>query len=79
MKVAVVDAHLDEQFEIHVAGAHALDAFHHPFAYAAGLGCSFGERRSRRGPRLCTRKERGLMTIDPVHTPAAGRRWACCR
>ena len=52
MKVAVVDAHLDEQFEFHVPGADALAAFHHPFAYAAGLGASFGDAGSRRGPRL---------------------------
>ena len=52
VKVAVVDAHLDEQFEFHVAGADALAAFHHPFAYAAGLGASFGDAGSRRRPRL---------------------------
>ena len=52
VKVAVVDAHLDEQFEVHVSGADALDAFHHPFAYAAGLGASFGGAGSSHGPRL---------------------------
>ena len=52
VKVAVVDARLDEQFEFHVAGADALAAFHHPFAYAAGLGASFGDAGSRRRPRL---------------------------
>ena len=52
VKVAVVDSHLDEQFEFHVPGADALAAFHHPFAYAAGLGVSFGDTGSRRGPRL---------------------------
>jgi hypothetical protein len=52
VKVAVVDVHLDEQFEFHVPGADALAAFHHPFAYAAGLGASFGDARSCRGPRL---------------------------
>jgi hypothetical protein len=35
VKVAVVDAQLDERFEIHVPGADALAAFHHPFAFAA--------------------------------------------
>ena len=50
VKVAVVDAHLDEQFDVHVSGADALDAFHHPFAYAAGLGASFGDAGSSRGP-----------------------------
>jgi hypothetical protein len=52
VKVAVVDAHLDEQFELHVPGADALAAFHHPFAYAAGLGASIGDAGPRRGPRL---------------------------
>ena len=36
VKVAVADARLDEQFEFDVAGADALAAFYHPFAYAAG-------------------------------------------
>ncbi len=52
VKVAVVDGHLDEQFEFHVPGADALAAFHHPFAYAATLGASFGDAGSRRSPRL---------------------------
>ena len=52
VKVAVVDSHLDEKFEFDVRGADALAAFHHPFAYAAGLGASFGDTGSRRGPRL---------------------------
>ena len=52
VKVAVVDAYLDEQFEFHVPGADALAAFHHPFAYAAGPCASFGDAGSRRGPRL---------------------------
>jgi hypothetical protein len=51
VKVAVVDAHLDEQFEFHVPGADALAAFHHPFEYAAGPDASFGDTGSRRGPR----------------------------
>ena len=50
VKVAVVDAHLDEQFDVHVSGADALDAFNHPFAYAAGLGASFGDAGPSRGP-----------------------------
>ena len=50
VKVAVVDVHLDAQFEIHVSGADALAAFHHPFAYAAGRDASFGDTGSRRWP-----------------------------
>jgi hypothetical protein len=47
VKVAVTDAKLDEQFEFDVAGADALAAFYHSFAYAAvrglGLGCAMRE------------------------------------
>jgi len=35
VKVAVADARQNEQFEFDVAGADALAAFHHPYAYAA--------------------------------------------
>jgi hypothetical protein len=56
VKVAVVDAHLDEQFEFHVAGAEALAAFDHPFAYAAGLGAAFGDAGSHRGLRFATER-----------------------
>ena len=42
VKVAVADARLEEQFEFDVAGADALAAFYHPFAYAAGRGLGFG-------------------------------------
>jgi hypothetical protein len=40
--LAVADQNLDQEFHINVAGAHALDAFYHPFAYAAGRGLGFG-------------------------------------
>ena len=33
--VEVVDEHLGPRFELEVAGADALRAFHHPYAYAA--------------------------------------------
>jgi len=33
--VEVVDASLDERFVLDVDPARALDAFHHPYAYAA--------------------------------------------
>ena len=32
--VEVFDARLDERFQFGVDGSHALDAFHHPYAYA---------------------------------------------
>ena len=51
VKIAVVDALLDEQFEFHVEGGDALAAFHHPFAYAAGSAASFRDAGSRREPR----------------------------
>ena len=35
VKVTVADTRLDEAFEVEVAGAEALAAFYHPFAYAA--------------------------------------------
>jgi hypothetical protein len=38
VKVAVADAKLEEQFEFDVAGADALTAFYHPFAYAPSPG-----------------------------------------
>jgi hypothetical protein len=38
VKVAVTDSKLGEEFELAVAGADALAAFHHPFAYASGFG-----------------------------------------
>ncbi len=40
--LAVADRNLGEDFHINVAGAHALDAFYHPFAYAACRGLGFG-------------------------------------
>ena len=43
VKVAVADSRLDESFELEIAGADALAAFHHPFAYAAGRGFGFGD------------------------------------
>ena len=57
VKVAVVDAQLDEQFEFHVAGADALAAFHHPFAYATEPGASSGGTGSRRDPRLAPERK----------------------
>jgi hypothetical protein len=41
VKVTVEDSRLDRDFELHVAGADALAAFHHPFAFAAAEGMSF--------------------------------------
>jgi hypothetical protein len=41
VKVAVADSRLDHDFELHVTGADALAAFHHPFAFAASEGMSF--------------------------------------
>ena len=43
VKVTVADSRLDDSFELDIAGADALAAFHHPFAYAAGRGFGFGD------------------------------------
>jgi hypothetical protein len=51
VKVAVADAHLDQQFELDISGEHALAAFHHPFAYAADPGISSSGAGSHHGPR----------------------------
>jgi hypothetical protein len=42
VKVRVADSTLDDELQIDVAGPHALDAFYHPFAYAAGRGLGSG-------------------------------------
>jgi hypothetical protein len=43
VKVAVADSRCDEEFEFEVAGADALAAFHHPFAFAGDPGTRSGE------------------------------------
>ena len=43
VKVTVGDSRCHEAFELNVAGADALAAFHHPFAFAAGRGACFGD------------------------------------
>jgi hypothetical protein len=35
VKVTIADSRSDAEFELEVAGADALEAFHHPFAFAA--------------------------------------------
>ena len=42
VKVTVADSKLEQEFELDVAGADALAAFHHPFAYATARGLCFG-------------------------------------
>jgi hypothetical protein len=41
VSVAVFDSTNEEAFELVVDSAEALDAFHHPFAYAAFRGVAF--------------------------------------
>ncbi len=43
VKVSVLDQRLQESFDIDVAGAQALSAFYHPFAYASGHASGFGD------------------------------------
>jgi len=40
--VSVADTTTGESFELPVARGEALEAFNHPFAYAAGRGISWG-------------------------------------
>ena len=40
--VSVADQKLDEELHLDVPGTCALDAFYHPFAYAAGRGLCSG-------------------------------------
>jgi hypothetical protein len=46
VRVVVTDARLGTDLDFDVAGADALAAFHHPYAYAAALGQPFGEPAS---------------------------------
>ena len=43
VRVAVADERFDERFDLDVANAEALAAFHHPFAYAAVRSLGSGE------------------------------------
>ena len=43
LAVFVNDTRTDEMFEIEVDSTNALDAFHHPYAYAASRGVEYGE------------------------------------
>ena len=63
VKVAVADARLDEQFEFDVAGADALAAFYHPFAFAASRGLSFGD--GLRMSTTCSRKAEKEQQCHP--------------
>jgi hypothetical protein len=52
--IAVSDAHFGESFEFEVEGESALDAFRHPYAYAAARHCHATEDGSM-SPN-CSRK-----------------------
>jgi hypothetical protein len=41
VKVAVFDAKTGDDFEVEVSSNEAMDAFHHPYAYAANHGVHF--------------------------------------
>lgn len=43
VSVSVHDASTGEEFELEVDAAFALDAFRHPYAYAAGCGVSHAQ------------------------------------
>jgi hypothetical protein len=46
--VQVTDTRSDESFEFSVVGSKALDAFHHPYAYATGSRRSCADALSSR-------------------------------
>lgn len=46
LTVEVLDSRLGDSFELTIDPAHALDAFHHPYAYAASRGISFADPRA---------------------------------
>jgi hypothetical protein len=46
VKVTVADAKVHDGFELEVPAADALEAFNHPFAYAADRGVCFGDATS---------------------------------
>jgi hypothetical protein len=46
--VGVLDARTADSFELEVDGRHALDAFNHPYAYAASNPGRTGHARSDR-------------------------------
>jgi hypothetical protein len=53
VQISVVDHMFDAELRIDVAGACALDAFYHPFSYAAGalgFGCANGETSTSNRP-----------------------------
>jgi hypothetical protein len=43
VRVTVADHVLDDELQLEIPGTCALDAFHHPLAYAAGRGLCFGD------------------------------------
>jgi hypothetical protein len=43
LTVLLFDTRTDETFELEVESNYALDAFHHPYAYAAALGVEYRE------------------------------------
>jgi hypothetical protein len=45
--VTIADARFDQRFDLHVAGADALAAYDHPFAYAAAHGLGLDQGRER--------------------------------
>jgi hypothetical protein len=51
--VLVVDSRLDDSFELDVSAEEALDAFHHPYAYASFRGVGFRPAVPRREATLC--------------------------
>jgi hypothetical protein len=55
--VEVVDTRTFDAFRLEVAATEVLDAFHHPYAYAASHGVEYVEPGSTRPSRLCDSAE----------------------
>lgn len=51
--VLVVDSRVDDSFELDVSGEEALDAFHHPYAYASFRGVGYRRAGRRRETTVC--------------------------
>jgi hypothetical protein len=50
--VLVVDSKAEDSFEIDVDATCAVDAFHHPYAYAAARGIEYRASRKREGEAI---------------------------
>ena len=70
--VGVLDARGDDSFEFEVDGRHALDAFNHPYAYAARIDMAdLGAPLDRPATARRSRSNSQETTINPWRTDHA--------